>query len=502
MSDSSKFDFIIIGSGLGALISAAILSKEGKKVLILEKGKKIGGLLHTFKRDHTVFNTGMNYIGSLEEGGFLHQYFKYLGIADQLNLKRMDLNAFEEISFEGDKKNYFYAQGKENFEEKLINEFPKERSEILNYSTKIWEVTTSFPLLYLNDYDQITKGDDYLNGGAYEFIQSITRNQKLRNVLGATNSLYGGLKGKTPLYVHALVNRQFIESAHRFVGGSQQLADALQNKVLEAGGQVLNRAKVTKISTAKLNDTWVETEDGARFHGENIISNIHPAQTLAMLDDIRIKSVYRKRIEALPNTIGFFNMYLVFKPNTFPYLNRNYYHFMENDVWSMNQDTSSWPGYFMFYTGCSSNHQQWAQNASVMTYLNYDEVTKWKGTCKGMRGEGYEEFKQQKEEELLQSLELKFPGIKSKIETYYSATPLTYEHYIGAPDGAAYGIEKDHNNPYKTIILPKTKIPNLYFTGQNLNMHGALGVTIGAVLTCSEILGFKYLLDKIRKEIA
>lgn len=502
MGTSSKFDIIIIGSGLGALVSGAILSKEGKKVLILEKGKKIGGLLHTFKRDQTVFSTGMNYIGSLKEGGFLHQYFKYLGITEQLNLKRMDMDAFEEISFEGDNKSYAYAQGKESFEEKLISKFPNESAKILDYSNRIWHITDRFPLLYLHDYEKITKGDDYLYGGAYEYIQRVTKNQRLRNVLGATNSLYGGRKGKTPLYVHALVNRQFIESAHRFVGGSQPLADALQNKILAAGGQVLTRTRVTKISTTNINDTWVETEEGERYVGRNIISNIHPAQTLAMLDDERLKPVYRRRIETLPNTVGFFNMYLVFKANAFPYLNRNYYHFMENDVWSMNQDACTWPGYFMFYTGCSSQDQKWADNANVMTYLNYDEVIKWKGTTKGMRGEDYEEFKQYKAEVLLQSLELKFPGIRSKIKSYYSATPLTYEHYIGAPEGAAYGIEKDHNNPYKTIVLPKTKIPNLYFTGQNLNMHGALGVTIGAVLTCSEILGFKYLLDKIRKEIA
>lgn len=502
MADTSKFDFIIIGSGLGALVSATILAKEGLQVLVLEKGKKIGGLLHTFKREQTVFNTGMNYIGALGEGGFLHQYFKYLGIADDLDLKRMDMDSFEEISFGKENKHYSYAQGKENFIEKLLQSFPQNATDILKYTDKIWQITSKFPLLYLNDYEQIRKGDDYLNGGAFDYIDHISENQRLKDVLGATNSLYGGHKEKTPLYVHALVNRQFIESAHRFVGGSQQLADALQNKILEVGGQVLNRSNVTKISTQNPNETWVELEDGQRFYGHHIISNIHPAQTLAILDDTRLKKVYRQRIEGLQNTVGFFNLYLIFKPNSFPYLNRNYYHFMESDVWSMNQSSHLWPGYFMFYTGCASQDQKWADNASVMTYLNYDEVKQWKGTSKGLRGPDYEEFKQKKVSLLLRSLEQKFPGIGEKIQSFYSATPLTYEHYISAPQGAAYGIEKDYHNPYKTLILPKTKIPNLYFTGQNLNMHGALGVTIGAVLTSAEILGYQYLLDKIKKEIA
>jgi len=62
-----------------------------------------------------------------------------------------------------------------------------------------------------------------------------------------------------------------------------------------------------------------------------------------------------------------------------------------------------------------------------------------------------------------------------------------------------YGYVKDANNPMKSFLSPKTRLKNLFFTGQSLNMHGILGVTISAVLTCSEIVGREYLLDKIVK---
>jgi all-trans-retinol 13,14-reductase len=61
-----------------------------------------------------------------------------------------------------------------------------------------------------------------------------------------------------------------------------------------------------------------------------------------------------------------------------------------------------------------------------------------------------------------------------------------------------YGIERDCHEPLGTTVLPATKIPGFYFTGQNINIHGVLGVTIGAVLTCGEILGQEYLLTKIK----
>ena len=48
-----------------------------------------------------------------------------------------------------------------------------------------------------------------------------------------------------------------------------------------------------------------------------------------------------------------------------------------------------------------------------------------------------------------------------------------------------------------TMLTPRTPVPNLLLTGQNLNLHGILGVSMTAFLTCSEILGHKI----IQKEL-
>lgn len=53
----------------------------------------------------------------------------------------------------------------------------------------------------------------------------------------------------------------------------------------------------------------------------------------------------------------------------------------------------------------------------------------------------------------------------------------------------------------KTFISPRSKVKNIYFTGQNVRVHGVLGVTIGAFLTCCEILGSEYLMNKVHREI-
>lgn len=43
----ANFDYIIVGSGINALVAAATLGKKGKKVLVLERNDRVGGCLRT-----------------------------------------------------------------------------------------------------------------------------------------------------------------------------------------------------------------------------------------------------------------------------------------------------------------------------------------------------------------------------------------------------------------------------------------------------------------------
>ncbi|HAG17373.1 MAG TPA: all-trans-retinol 13,14-reductase [Bacteroidales bacterium] len=489
------FDVAVVGSGLGGLISAALLSKEGMSVLVLEQNQQFGGNLQTFTRNGFEFSTGMNYIGALDENQFLHPYFKYLNLFPDLNLRPLSCDGYEEIGFGTDQKRYRYAQGKENFIEQLALDFPGERQNIAFYVQRIFEISDKFPLLHLEKFRTLIKGEDYLNGGAFDFIESLGANRRLKSVLGATNSLYAGNKEKTPLYVHALVNRQFIQSAYRFVDGSKQLVEALMKQIILNGGELLNREEVTKIEFQNSENAVVKTKSKRLFFAKKIISNIHPALTLNMVEDVRLKKVYRQRIHGLDSTSGMFSIYFILKENSFAYIPYNIHHFATENVWFDKQE--KWPQQFMFYTPATSRSHNWASQATALSPMSFQEVKKWESTFVENRGEEYRAFKQQKAEQLIDLIEQRIPNFRSKIENYYTSTPLSYRDYTGTLNGAAYGIQKDFHNPFQTIVLPQTSIPNLFFTGQNMNMHGALGVVAGAVLTAGGIVGLDYLTNKI-----
>lgn len=65
IADGKKYDAIIVGSGIGGLVSAAIMARSGKKVLVLEQHDQAGGCCHSFHEKGFEFDTGIHYIGEM-----------------------------------------------------------------------------------------------------------------------------------------------------------------------------------------------------------------------------------------------------------------------------------------------------------------------------------------------------------------------------------------------------------------------------------------------------
>ena len=493
----NKFDIIIVGSGLGGLLCGYTLSKEGYNVCILEKNQQIGGCLQNFGRDGSVFETGVHYIGSLAEGQILHQYFKYFDLINDLKLKQLDIDCFDKIYYGG--KEYCYSQGFDRFKETMQRQFPTEKEAIQKYVSKILEVNNTLNLMTLSEVDENAFDLDANSVLASKYIESITNNKDLQNVLAGTNPLYAGVKDKSPFTLHALINYSFIESAWRIENGSGAIARLLTKSIKNKGGTVRNNSEVSSFQFSDEKLVAVDLSNGERLFADNFISNIHPMQTLELIDSGLLKKAYRKRIESLENTVSNFTIYISLKENSFPLLNHNYYYYGMDDVWSgAAYKESEWPQFYLLMTPPYKNSNQYAKNIIAMTYMNYKDVIKWENSTVGNRGEDYIAFKQEKTEKFLELIYYKFPELKGNIKSVYSSTPLTYRDYTGTVKGAMYGIIKDATRPLETTISARTKIPNLFLTGQNIKFHGVLGVTIGSIVTSSCLLGMNYLINKVK----
>lgn len=489
---------VIIGSGLGGLSCGCILAKNGYDVTILEQGTQIGGCLQCFRRGDAVFETGMHYIGSADPGQTLNTIWHYLDIGSDIPLERLDPDGYDVISFQGD--HFRFANGKENFINTLADQFPKSKDELAKYYDLIQMVTSAAAMHSLNAHVDLNVNADYQIVSINKVIDSVISDPLLRQVLAGIQPLYAGEKDRTPFFTHALIFDFYNQSAFRIVGGSSQVAESLQKSIQKNGGQVLVQHKVDKIECDESRATAVITADGERFPADLVISAIHPARTMPLIDSHLIRPAYRRRVENTRNTISAFTVYLKFKKNTVKYLNSNMYYYRSDSTWGCEDyDERSWPKCLLYMHFCHEKNLVYAEAGEILTYMRFDEMQQWFGTHIGHRGEDYKAFKRRKAETVIAALEREIPGISRQIEHYYTSTPLTYLDYTDVPDGAMYGIARDVNDFGQVGITSKTKIPNLLLTGQSITCHGMLGVLAGSLITCSEVLSRDVIFSQLRK---
>lgn len=500
MNEGNAYDVAVIGSGLGGLLTASLLAREGLRVIVLEKHSQAGGCLQTFRRKGVVFDTGLHYFGGYDEGGPLRRYWNYFGIPQKLKAGRLDPEGFDIIGFPD--AEYPIAMGSDRFVERLRPFFPGEKESLQRYVTTLEEIVGTFPLYNLELPDNHAE-EKYRHLSAAGFFASFNPDPTSRvphpvsEILAGNNLLYGGNPATTPLNIAAAINHSFISGAWRCTGGSGQLTGILLDGFREAGCELFLNCTISSI----LNHGGrfiLKTKDQQVFEAHKIVAAIHPSALLDMIDPSLFRPVYRQRIRSLKNTVASFAIHAVLSKGVFPYRNSNYYGHVRGFTWSGEAD-GDWPGSFLLQTPSPAAVDGTAESAVILAPMPYSLTEHWAATTTGRRGDDYAGFKQEMADRLLQAVGQRFPELRPAIRYMEVSTPLTWRDYTGVPEGSMYGIEHDYHDPLLTSIMPKTKIPGLWFTGQNVNLHGMLGVTIGAVMTCGEIVGLPYLLNKIRR---
>ena len=456
---------------------------------MLEQGAQVGGCLQCFTRRGGKFETGMHFIGSASEGQTLDRLLNYLEVKPDITLSQLNPLAYDVVSLCS--QHFCFANGREAFIDQMSRYFPSQRDALVRYFDLVDKVASASSLHSLNHVETDAAVNlEYQIRTINEVIDETVSDPLLAKVLVGNLPLYAAEKDKTPFSTHAFIMDFYNQSAYRIVGGSDQVAASLVRTIGRYGGRVLTRSKATKIVCDDTHATGVEVNGETLLEADIVISDAHPMRTLELLDTNLIRPAFRKRINAIPQTVGGFSVYLHFKENTVPYLNSNFYGYLQDSPWDCEHyDEQSWPKGYLYMHLCHEPEPKFAKTGVILSYMQMVDVEQWKGTRVGHRGEDYETYKQQKAERLIAALEQEFPGLRSQIADYYTSTPLTYLDYTGTEGGSMYGIAKDVSLGSACRVPHRTRVPNVLQTGQNINSHGILGVLVGTIVTCTEILG-------------
>lgn len=494
------YDIAIIGSGLGGLECGYLLAKKGYKVCVIEKETQPGGCLQTFKRSGCLFDTGFHYVGGLGEGQILNKLFRYFDLLD-LPWHPMDPDGYDEV-WMGD-RSYLFASGYDRFTETLAKDFPRQYDNLKLYSRFFRKVGQSIS----GFFDQQSNTSEAFRQSlftlsAYDFLYNIIDDPLLCKVLSGTSLKMELHTRKLPLYTFTQINDTYIQSAWRLKGGGSQIATSLCQSIRNMGGEVITGMKVTALNEREGEIVSATLGNKEKVFASRFISNIHPARTLELLRDSRlVRPIYRKRIHSLENTFGMFTVNLRLKENHIPYLNRNQYiHKQDDNLW---MDHAHAPGrrragvMVNYYVPDADN--PYARQMDLLTPMYWEEIKEWESTRVGHRGEEYNRLKEEMAEYCVNRASEHIPGLKNAIDKIHTHTPLTYRDYTGTPNGSAFGIRKDYNQPMYTFLSPRTPVSNLLLTGQNLSVHGILGVSMTALHTCAQIIGRDSLVNEFKE---
>lgn len=488
---------IIIGSGLGGLSCGVILAKNGYHVTVLEQSPQIGGCLQCFNRRGAKFETGMHFIGSASPGQTLDRLMNYLEIKPDVVLSQLDLMGYDVVAIDGER--FAFANGREAFLEQLSARFPAQRDNLAKYYDLIEKVSGASSLHSLKYAESDAAiNTEYQLRSINEVIDELITDPLLARVLVGNLPLYAAEKDKTPFSTHAFIMDFYNQSAYRFAGGSDTVAFSLRRTIERYGGEVRTMSKATRILCDDTHATGVEVNASELLQADYVISDAHPMRTLELIDSKLIRPAFRNRINSISQTVGGFSVYLEFKEDALPYMNSNFYGYNYGTPWDCEKyDDTTWPRGYLYMHLCHKPQPRFAHTGVILSYMHMRDVEQWQGTRVGHRGEDYEQFKQDKAEHLINSLERYFPRLRDSIKHYYTSTPLTYLDYTGTQEGSMYGIAKDVTLGAGQRVPHRTRIPNVYQTGQNINSHGMLGVLVGTIVTCSEFLTAKTIYQQI-----
>jgi all-trans-retinol 13,14-reductase len=516
----NHYHTILIGSGMGCLSAAAILAKEGHKVLVLEQHYTAGGFTHIFKRKGYEWDVGIHYIGDMQRPkSAMKQLFDYVTNGD---LKWADMGDIYDRMIIGD-KSYDFVKGVQHFKNKLIDYFPDEKEAIVKYIDLVFKANRTAGKFYMNKalppflgrllYNWMTKPFfKFSDQTTYTVISGLTKNEELIKVLCGQYGDYGLPPKQSSFFMHSTVVKHYFDGGSFPVGGSSQIVKTIDPVIEAAGGTILINAEVDKVVIENNIAVGVKMKDGKVLKASNVISGAGIITTYEKLlpknivDQHKLKSQLKKinpsvshaclyiGLDGSPQVLG------LPKTNLWIYPEKGDHD--ENVKKYLDNLEEEFPVVYISFPSAKdpdwSNRYPGKSTIDIITLVPYDLFAHWDGTKWMKRGEEYEALKEKIAERLLEKLYQQLPHLKGKVRHYELSSPLSTKHFMNYQKGEIYGIDHSPSRFRQKFLNPRTPVKNFYLTGQDIVTAGVGGALFSGLLTASALTG-KNFMKKIIK---
>lgn len=504
---TEKYDAIVVGGGISGLTAAAYLAREDLNILLLEKNKKCGGLVDSFVSDGFRFDGGVR---ALESAGIILPMLRDLEI---------DLEVVPSPVSVGVEENIIHVTSKESlsdYESLLKKTYSNSDDQIDNVITFIKKIMDDMEILYGVDNPLF---NDFRNDRSYfikvylpwmfKFIFTLRRINKLN--IPVEDLLTKIIPNRS---LQDIIGQHFFENTPAFFamsyfylyqdyfypkGGVGRLAEVVQDKLFEFGGNIKFETEVKEVIAGK---NTIKDDQGNQYQYDSLVwaadlkTLYQITSTEGLSKDIATKTDNQKA-NLLPRH-GADSVFIIFiavdeSPDVYKAISHGHFFYTPSKQglgdthraelkqmlaeWSTvtKENLFQWLGKF-----CELNTYEIAipvltdpdaapdGRTGLIVSTLYDYTLMKKVSESGW----YEEFKAETERRMIEMLSKSiYPRLNEKVLFKFSATPLTIENTVGSSEGSIVGWSFAEPIPVLNSMLgiknaSKTTIPNIFKAGQ------------------------------------
>lgn len=497
------WDAIVIGSGIGGMVAAALLSKLGRRILVLEQHYVPGGFTHTFRRKGYEWDVGVHAVGEMTKRSMPG---RLLAALTDERLKWASLGSVYDSFHMPDGLRIDYPDNPRQFRENLLEMFPAETEAVDGYLQLVREVNNDMRAFFISralpsSLGVLTerlfarKARRHLATTAANVISSLTRDPRLRTMFTAQWGYYGATPSRASFAMQALIVKHFFWGGYYPVGGSSRIARELLRTVSDTGGWTRICADVREVILERGRAVGVKLSDGEEVRAPIVISAIGAHSTVTrLLPETARRAEWTDEITRLRPGPAHVCLYLGFKgdiraagagPNNLWFYNTWN---SEEGTWQVSPDAPSGDApvlYVSFPSLKDPTHEpgpEQRHTGEVVTFVPWDTFLPWRDKRWMRRGDDYKDFKRRMQETLLAQLFRRLPGLKSMLDYAELSTPVSTDHFMRSPSGSIYGLESTPERFRCRWLRSRTPVPGLFLAGVDVSAPGVVGGATGGAL--------------------
>lgn len=482
----ARYDAVIIGAGLGGLTAGAILARQGRKVLVIERGNSVGGAASSYKVGDLFVEGSLQLTSAPQHPQDpKHDVLTRAGVLDMVEW--VPSGALYQVRGGPLGQPFVLPDDFARARAALIARFPHAEAGI---TTLLDELQTSAAAPALPAAGELSLA------------------QRLQQLFGDDEAVKCAVAGNL-CYLHddpaklswnafAAVQGSFLQSGGRFVkGGSQRLSSALARAIMRAGGEVQLRRVVSAITldgngaACGIVHTARDGSDPQQVEAACVIGSAAPPVLAGLMPETAGASLTAS-YAALPPSISLFALTLglsqppaqfgveAYSTHVLPsWMMRLADYAQGTQLMAGEPDGRLPPLAIVDYAAIDSGVPT---PPYVLSVVGPDSPANWQG----VPPDDYRARRSRWQKAIVAALDALYPGLADAVTHSAFNTALSVQQYLNAPGGAVYGFAPLTGQPARS---PRTVVPGLYLASAFAGLGGYSGVVQSAGVCADLILG-------------